>query len=68
MALDPKKASNALVAVVDLYSAIVAELLTANAAQAVVIQRLGEQIRGGMSGGNPDGHEDEGRESSGAMG
>ena len=53
MALDPTKASNAVVAVVDLYAAIVNELLAKNAAQAAMIQRLGEQIRV-MSGGGSD--------------
>lgn len=67
MALDPKKASNALVAVVDLYAAIIAELHAVNMAQAAVIQRLGEQIRR-MSGGDEDGRDEgsDGRTGDGA--
>ena len=50
---DPKKASNALVAVVDLYASIVGDLLAVIAEKDRVIQRLGEQLRK-QSGGVGD--------------
>ena len=59
MALDPKKASNALVAVVDLYSAIIVEMQGTIAEQAKVIQRLGEQIRRMGTEGGSDGRSEQ---------